>query len=227
MPYAHSTYENAATGLVAAVLILSLCSQERPAKDPSILDVSGKSVRVLLLDARTTSPIGGTEVRVYSDNGTRCVAAPCPTNGREWKGTTDAAGYVTIPRDAIQVTASITTPSHVGNLIQDTKRDAQRGWVTELIPTDSTQLLPPVPIKLVDAERRKALADTAVRIEFRTASGGRDHIELRTNALGYVFITRTPATDMLLDDARLSVAGFQPARFQESVQRQTLFLIPR
>ena len=83
----------------------------------SIRDAKEKELRVQLLDARTTKPIAGTEVKVYSDNGIRCEQPPCPTNGKEWKGRTDAAGYVTIPRTAIQVVANISTSRHSADLI--------------------------------------------------------------------------------------------------------------
>jgi hypothetical protein len=104
----------------------------------SILDARERQLRVRLLDARTTRPIAGTDVTVYSDNGTRCVVAPCPTNGKEWKGRTDAAGYVTIPRRAIQFATTISTPTQSADLISKAKRSGRNGWVVEMISSDST-----------------------------------------------------------------------------------------
>lgn len=194
----------------------------------SIRDAKEKELRVQLLDARTTKPIAGTEVKVYSDNGIRCEQPPCPTNGKEWKGRTDAAGYVTIPRTAIQVVANISTSRHSADLIEDAKRARGGGWVVELVPEDSTQDLPPVPLKLVDAKSGRALANVTARIDFPTESGGRDHVEMRTNSLGYLIIDFTPANARLFaESSQLTVAGYKPVHFEEIHRPQTLVLVPR
>ena len=47
-------------------------------------------MHVRLLDAATAKPIANTDVELWSDNGIRCIKAPCPTDGKQWKGTSDA-----------------------------------------------------------------------------------------------------------------------------------------
>jgi len=130
--------------LIAAVTLSTLAgSLNMQGRSNSILDAPERLLHVQLRDARTTRPIAGTEVTVYSDNGTRCVVAPCPTNGREWKGKTDASGYVTIPRSAIQFATSISTRTHSADLIAQAKRSGKGGWVVEMTTKDSTTA--PVP----------------------------------------------------------------------------------
>ena len=213
---------------VVAVCALAGWLRAQGSNGPSIRDAKEKELRVRLLDARTTRPIAGTGVTLFSDNGIRCEQAPCPTNGKEWKGRTDAAGYVTIPRTAIQFVTSISTPTHSGDLIEDARRAASGGWVLELIPTDSTQDLPPIPLKLIDATSRRALANTTVRIDFPTDDGRSDHVEMRTNSLGYLLIDFTPSNARLFSDSsRLTVAGFKPVHFEEIHRTQTLVMVPR
>jgi hypothetical protein len=125
------------TAAIVSALAGGLYQQRR---GNSIRDARERQLRVRLVDARTMRPIAGSEVTVYSDNGTRCIAAPCPTNGKEWKGRTDAAGYVTIPRSAIQLATNISTRTHSADLIAKAKRSGRNGWVVEMTSPDSTHV---------------------------------------------------------------------------------------
>lgn len=64
-------------------------------------------VSITLTSKSSGKPITRTKVRIYSDNGIRCIQAPCPTNGKSWEGITDQNGVIIVPKDHIQVTTSI------------------------------------------------------------------------------------------------------------------------
>ena len=68
---------------------------------------AGTGAALHLVDAQTKSSIDSRAVRVYSDNGVRCVTTPCDTNGREWRGRSDGNGYVFVPRDMLDVSMSL------------------------------------------------------------------------------------------------------------------------
>ena len=83
----------------AALSFLALCpviiGQVQP-RDPNV-QVKRSAITVKLVDKKTRKPLRNVNVRIYSDNGIRCVKAPCPTNGFSWSGRTDAKGVVRIP----------------------------------------------------------------------------------------------------------------------------------
>jgi hypothetical protein len=109
---------------------------------PAILRARGDSLRVQLVDAATSRRVANADVEVFSDNGIRCATAPCPTDGRTWRGRTDARGRVVLPRHALNVTASIGTPSHDGDLIADSAPDGRGGWVVRMTAKDDTAGMP-------------------------------------------------------------------------------------
>lgn len=153
----------------------------------SILQVKGETVRVKLLDAYSGGIISNSDVEVYSDNGVRCFRAPCPTNGKQWRGRSGADGYVVIPTDILQQSTSISTPAYRGgkDLIGGSELDMDGAWVVELIPnhTFDSSGLHLQHRKLVDAESNRPLINTQVRISF---GAGENH-EGKTNSLGYIF----------------------------------------
>ncbi len=63
----------------------------------SALPVQHPDLRVRLIDRRTRAPLRRRAVTVYSDNGRRCLRAPCATNGEQWDGRTDTTGMVVLP----------------------------------------------------------------------------------------------------------------------------------
>jgi Tfp pilus assembly protein PilV len=74
-------------------------------------------IRLFLVGA-TNAPIANTKVSIYSDNGTRCIQAPCPNNSKSWDGTTDSKGAVTVPKDTIQMATTITPAGYHGTALQ-------------------------------------------------------------------------------------------------------------
>jgi hypothetical protein len=176
-----------ASWFVVIAILTVACSQERAENAPSILNAKGDSLPVVLLDAATAGPIVNAEVELWSDNGVRCVQAPCPTNGRQWRGRSNAAGQVVIPKKALQPVTSIKASGYDGDLIEDSEFRGDGGWTAELFPRDTSDS-PPRPIKLIDGRSGKPIANAPVRVEFTTKDARQDSVTRATNALGYVFV---------------------------------------
>jgi hypothetical protein len=79
----------------------------RTTEPPTTVRLPNGDLLVALVDGLTDERLGNIDVDVQSDNGIRCVQAPCPTNSKHWKGGTDEAGLVTIPADLIQYRVNV------------------------------------------------------------------------------------------------------------------------
>ena len=90
-------------------------------------------LRLKVIDGATKKPISNTAVEIYSDNGRRCIKAPCPTNGIKWAGRTDARGVVTIPGKVRQRSMTISAAGYGGkDLTRESKKAAAGLWVIAL-----------------------------------------------------------------------------------------------
>lgn len=69
-------------------------------------------LRLRLVDAESGKPISGVEASIHSDNGIRCIKAPCPTNGRTWKGVSGKDGVVKAPSSALQKENQLTASGY-------------------------------------------------------------------------------------------------------------------
>jgi hypothetical protein len=190
----------------------------------SILHASGESVHVRLLDATTTKPIANTNVEVQSDNGIRCIRAPCPTDGKEWKGSSDSNGRVTIPRSALNTTANIKTAGYDGDLVGDATSDAKGEWSVELF-SDACADLCAHPIKLRDARSHEPIANALVLIEIRSTTA-HDVASATSNALGYVFV---PFVIMAkgTEDSWVIVDGYRDAKIDFAASHRKIQMKPR
>ena len=209
--------------VAACALAVAACARAQKGSDESasILHASGDSVHVRLLDAATAKPIASTDVEVQSDNGIRCIKAPCPTDGKQWKGTSDADGRVTIPKSALNTTAHIKTAAYDGDLVGDATSDAKGEWNIELF-SESCADLCPHPIKLLDARTHKPIANEPVLIEVRGATA-HDVTSATSNALGYVFV---PFVIMAkgTDDSWVIVQGYRDAKIDFAAARRKMLL---
>ncbi len=118
--------------LVGSLSIISACaSSTRSAHNPH-----PQTIRVTVLDSASGKPVAAIEVRIHSDNGVRCITAPCPTNAMDWKGFTDAEGMFKLPKKILQQSTTITATGHSAG--KDLGRDASKSkpdeWVIELDP---------------------------------------------------------------------------------------------
>jgi hypothetical protein len=169
----------------------------------------GSEVRkVTLLDAFTARAVAAADVLVASDNGMRCITAPCPTDRVEWRGRTDASGTVLVPARFVTAETAIGTRAHDARSVDDSARGNDGALVLELVPlelpSDDLLGLGPTPVKLVDAASGAAIANAKVHV----AAEGTVGLELESNALGYVFIGEEDF-GVLLEELHVSVAGYR------------------
>ena len=172
---------------VACAIVSASCAraQRTSTEEPSILHATGDSVTVQLFDAVTAKPVAGATVDLGSDNGIRCVRAPCPTDSREWTGSSDASGRITIPTSVLNASVSLTSGEYHGDLVADASPGEHGEWTLELLP-EANSNQPSHPLKLTDARTHRPIANTPVRIESRI--GVSTSVNATTNALGYVFV---------------------------------------
>lgn len=91
------------------------------------------SLHVTFINTKTHLPIRNSLATLYSDNGVRCVQAPCPTNGKTWTGKTNQIGQLTIP--AADVNASMTfylTSYQAAELHTSGKQQPDGSWTLSL-----------------------------------------------------------------------------------------------
>ena len=214
------------TSIVAAcALAVAACARaQKGSKDPdSILKSPGDSVHVRLLDAGTAKPIANTEVVLFSDNGIRCIKAPCPTDGKQWKGTSDADGRVTFPKSALNTTANIKTAAYDGDLVNDATPDSKGGWNIEMF-SDQCADLCPHPIKLLDARTREPIANKSVLIEIR-GTDAHDVASVTSNSLGYVLVPFVIVAKGA-ESSWIVVEGYRDGKIDFAAARRKLKLTP-
>ncbi len=74
-------------------------------------------VTIELVDAGTGEVVANTKVVFYSDNGVRCVMAPCPTDTKRIETKSDAIGRVKIEKTAFNVTNSLVAEGYEGKIL--------------------------------------------------------------------------------------------------------------
>ncbi|HYE75861.1 MAG TPA: hypothetical protein VEF04_21130 [Blastocatellia bacterium] len=119
--------KNAALNLVLLFVVI-------PA---SLLTSQKQEYKIKLIDEATKKPVAQKKVRIYSDNGIRCIKAPCPTNGKEWKGESDANGVIIIKEEFVQNSMTLTAEGYEdGTTIDHEKLRAARGVYTLVLRAD-------------------------------------------------------------------------------------------
>lgn len=120
--------------------------------------ITNKSKEFKLVDAFSGQSISNTDVRIYSENGIRCVTAPCSTEGQEWLGKSDSQGIILVPSKVINVVTGITATGYKSgrDLSKDAERLSSNSWLIELDP-DSKIDNSERRIKLIDSQTQKSL----------------------------------------------------------------------
>ncbi len=99
----------------------------------SLAKTPQKHLRILVIDKATSKPLKNKSVEIYSDNGIRCIQAPCPTNGIEWKGKTDKNGYLVIPNNIRQASMTIELAGYEAKeLNQSARKVSKNRWIISL-----------------------------------------------------------------------------------------------
>lgn len=196
-----------APGLMACAAVLAItCGYSM-----DIRKAPGPTVTVQLIDVSTGHPVRNAGLRLVSDNGIRCIRAPCPTNTRIWKGKSDTEGFVQIPTSEIQSSTQIETGSLTGDLIGDSEAASDTVWIAELLPLESTYTDPPGPprpLRLIDGTTGKAVADADASFEVRRGGESQVLFKTRTNDFGYVFLPND-LPEAALEDTWVLVTGYR------------------
>lgn len=166
----------------SAISVSSACKAHE-----SIVFAGAPSETVRLLDASSGRPIPDINIRLHSGNAIVCDKAPCPPDSADWKGSSDPAGRVIIPKGAIEMSAIAETDAYAPDLLDNATQRESGGWDLELTSKDSSGN-DPHPLKLFDADSKKPLVGMPVRLEFNDPHGVTHTVDLVTNALGYVFV---------------------------------------
>jgi hypothetical protein len=185
-------------------------------------------IKLRLLDAVTTQPLENVAVTVHSDNGIRCARAPCPTNSQVWRAESDNQGYVEMPKSLLQASTSIQAASFSGDLIDDSQLAPELTWTVDLLPEPSALAEPsesPRPIKLINAHTGAGIANASVRIEYGRHTGKPRILDIRTNALGYVFLP-FEIPDGAANDTWVVLPGYHPGRIDYAWARHRIGLKP-
>ena len=209
----------------SCALATAACARaQKGSNEPgSILKGAGDSVHVRLLDAVTAKALANADVELWSDNGIRCVKAPCPTDGKQWKGTSDASGRVTIPKASLNTTANI-KPGHSTATSLAMRRTTRRVAGTSICFSEECPDLCPHPIKLLDARTHDPIVNRSVLIEIRGATV-HNVASVTSNALGYVMVPFIIVAKGA-DSSWVVVEGYRDAKLDFAATRRKLRLQP-
>lgn len=202
-----------------AISVASACTEHE-----SIVFAGGPSETVRLLDASSGRPIPDVDVRLHSGNAIVCDKAPCASDSSDWKGRSDPAGRVIIPRRAIVMNAIAESDAYAPDLLDNATPRASGRWELELTSKDSSGN-DPHPLKLFDGDSKKPLVSTPVSLEFRDAHDGTHTIALVTNALGYVFVPYQIAT--VGKHSSIKVRGYSLRFVDFSETHHNIYFVPR
>jgi hypothetical protein len=151
-------------GMAAAVLVgvaghfLLVNVSRADTSDPA-------SIKVKLVDAFSEQIISDANVEIHSDNGIRCIQAPCDTGGQDWTGISDHDGFIYVPSKAINAVTSITAAGYRSgrDLNKDSEKIADHDWVVELDPDSKVDRFERR-LKLTDSQTQKPLSDITMWI---------------------------------------------------------------
>jgi hypothetical protein len=116
-------------GIVGALCLLPVLNISSASNAAPIF--KNKVLQLTVIAKNTKKPIANLTVTINSDNGIRCIKAPCPNNSIQWKGQTNRQGVVVIPHKIIQKSTTMTVPGYQAIQLQPSLRD-QRSASVEL-----------------------------------------------------------------------------------------------
>ena len=106
-------------GFASAYAILKNLHESVPpvsgCESGSAVATKSDTVKISLFESDSLRPVSNAEAALYSENGIRCVKAPC--NGvriHDWKGASDKDGIIQVPVGVIDLRTSITVGGYRG-----------------------------------------------------------------------------------------------------------------
>jgi len=175
--------------LASAAMITSACGTTRD----SILFAGKDSLTVRLVASSTARPVANTDVRLRPEAAIGCVKARCAPDGSMWRGRSDVAGRVVIPKRIIDMMGTTEVDAYADDLLDNATLEKNGEWILEMTPKDSSGSAP-FPLKLFDEKSREPFVNQRATLEFSDMHDARHSVPLTTNAFGYVFIQPQIAT---------------------------------
>lgn len=143
---------------------LTSTSTNYPSQSPSN-NVSEKITKIKLLNASSGQIISNTDVRIYSDNGIRCITAPCNNERQEWTGKSNNEGIILVSPDITNVVTTITATGYKSgrDLSKHAEKIDNNNWLIELDPDNKIDNAERR-LKLIDSQTQKPLVNTTIWI---------------------------------------------------------------
>jgi hypothetical protein len=152
------------------------------------------AVDIRLVDARTGKAIADAEVRVSSDNGIRCIRAPCPTGFKEWNGRSDSSGTLSVPDTAFNADTRFQVQGYEPTASLPREAAKASNWQVELDPKDSNMEggMRIDRVKLIDKTTGKPLSNVSFWVASSRNCRSRTCTDVvlsgATNTLGNAFV---------------------------------------
>ena len=166
------------------------------------LSISAGAVDIRAVDSRTGSAIANVEVRVSSDNGIRCVRAPCPTDFKTWTGRSDSSGHVSVPATAFSVDPRFQAQGYEAAASLPPEAARAANWQIELDPAGSSTEggMRIDRVKLVDKASGRPLANAIFWVAYSRNCKSRTCANIvlsgTTNTLGNAFVPLARIPDL-------------------------------
>jgi hypothetical protein len=116
--------------IVSSIFLYGCTNENKETKEDMI--------KIKLIDSLTKNPISDVNVTIYSDNGIRCIRAPCPTEGQEWIGKSDGKGVIFIPSSLVNNVITIDIGGYSGKNIQNDLKNLTVSNLEIYLDSDST-----------------------------------------------------------------------------------------
>ena len=175
-------------------------------------------ISVKLLDAFSGQAISNADVRIYSDNGVRCVTTPCYTEGQEWTGKSDNEGIISIPSKVINEVMTITATGYKSgrDLNEDSEKIDNHNWIMELDPDSKIDNFERR-LKLIDSQTQEPLSNITLWIiinqDCRPPQCSDYEFTGVTNAQGNIYY---PLSSVKKQDSWIFVNDYKIVKFDKS-----------
>ena len=126
-------YKRLAQVIAAMSFIIIFAATHSIQAQPVKIIEQKANLKLLIRDKRSGKPLTKKNVKIYSDNGVRCIQAPCPTNGKTWTGKTDKRGYIVVPNEIRQNSMTLSIAGFNGaELNRSAQKLSKNSWVIAL-----------------------------------------------------------------------------------------------
>lgn len=170
------------------------------------------------MDAKNGEPLINTKISAFSDNGVRCIQAPCPTEGKSWEDTTNSKGIVNIPSSFINSNqASIIIEGSSTIINENNGKFLLNGkWVIDIVPKTKDSILEKR-IKLLDSDDKTPLKNISFSVtttkDCVVPECSNIKFSGKTDSLGNYFFPKSDKEQGLVTGNWVSVEGYKNSEY--------------